>query len=251
MNAAKRTAPPAHRRPAIDPGSLRTRPSMPVPAARAYIFDVEGTLVDSVLPTLHSWCDTLAEFGFLFHTADLHRYSGLDGTEMLEHLLSREQLREQKDWILAKQDLKFRSDMLPQIHAFTGVRELFEALRASGNKIALATTCHPDEFAHYRRCMNVDDLVDAVVTGDDVKRHKPHPDLLVAAVKRLGLAHAAEAVAVGDTPYDAQAAHGARMRSVGMLSGLFPRADLVSAGCSAIYLDPKSMHDALHQPVAA
>jgi HAD superfamily hydrolase (TIGR01509 family) len=140
---------------------------------------------------------------------------------------------------------------LPHIHAFTGVRSLFQALRAAGNTIALTTTCRPDELAHYRKCMNVDDLVDVVVTAEDVKRGKPHPDLLLAALKRLGLAHAGEAVTVGDTPYDAEAARSARMRSVGMLSGLFPRADLLGAGCTAVYLDPKSLCDALAQPVAA
>jgi HAD superfamily hydrolase (TIGR01509 family) len=245
MNAAKRAAPPVQQRPVIDPASLRARPAMPVPRARAFIFDVEGTLVDSVLPTLHSWCDTLAEFGFPFHTADLHQYSGLSGEDLLLHLLPREQVREMKDWILSKQEHRFRTELLPQIHAFTGVRDLFQALRAGGNKLALATTCHPEELVHYRKCMNVDDLVDVVVTGGEVKRGKPHPDLLLAALKRLGMTNAGEAVAVGDTPYDAEAAHGARMRSVGMLSGLFPRADLLGAGCTAIYLDPRSLLDAL------
>ena len=251
MNAAKRAAPPVQRRPVIDPGSLRTRPVMPVPRARAFIFDVEGTLVDSVLPTLHSWCDALADFGFSFHTADLHQYSGLSGKDLLEKLLPREQVKEQGEWILAKQELRFRTDLLPQIHAFTGVRDLFVALRAAGNKLALATTCHPEELAHYRKCMNIDDLVDVVVTGEEVKRGRPHPDLLLTALRRLGLTHAGDAVAVGDTPYDAEAAFRARMRSVGMLSGLFPRADLLSAGCTAIYLDPKSLFEALEQPVAA
>ncbi len=251
MNAARRSAPAVRRPTPAETGAVRARPETPVPPARGFIFDIEGTLVDSVLPTLHCWCETLADFGLMFHTADLLPYSGLDGGEMLDRLLRRDQARDLKEWILAKQDMRFRSEYLPQVRAFPGVRELFLGLRAAVDKLALASNCNPDELAHYRKCMNIDDLVDAVVAGDEVKRGKPHPDVLLLALKRLGLAHPVDVVVVGDTPYDAEAAHQARMRAVGMLSGLFPRADLLAAGCTAIYLDPKSMRMALEQAAAA
>jgi HAD superfamily hydrolase (TIGR01509 family) len=252
MNAAKRSAPVAERRPpVVHVMSLRTRPHYAVGKARAFIFDVEGTLVDSVLPTLHCWCETLAEFGFVFRTADLHQHSGMDGADMLSRLLPREAFKELKDWILSKQDTRYRADYLPQIRAFPGTRGLLETIRAGGAKIALATTCNAEDLTQYRKCMNVDDLVDAVVCGDDVKRGKPHPDLLLLALKRLGVTHPGEAVAVGDTPYDAEAARHARMPSIGMLSGLFPRADLLAAGHSAIFLDPISLYQAIAEPAAA
>lgn len=231
--------------------NLRSRPAYPIGKTGAFIFDVEGTLVDSILPTLHCWCETLAEFGFVFRTGDLHQYSGMDGKDMLAQLLPRERFKEFKDWILSKQDTRFRTEYLPQIRAFPGTRGLVETIRGGGNKIALAASCTGEELAHYRKCMNIDDLVDVIVCGDDVKRGKPHPDLVLLALKRLGVAHPSDAVMVGDSPYDAEAARQARVRSIGMLSGLFPRADLLAAGFSAIFLDPTGLYQAIAEPAAA
>jgi HAD superfamily hydrolase (TIGR01509 family) len=174
----------------------------------------------------------------------------MEGEDLLEHLLPREQYRQLKEWILNKHESRYRSEYLPQIRAFPGIRELFEAINAGGSKIALATPSRADELAHYRKVMNVDDLLDAVVCGDDVKRGKPRPDLVLLALRKLGVSPA-ETVAVGDTPSDAQAAARSRVQAIGMLSGLFSRADLLNAGCAAIFLDPKGLHQAFSQPVAA
>jgi HAD superfamily hydrolase (TIGR01509 family) len=235
-------------RPTIAKPVTSTRSGAPVPDARAYIFDVEGTLVDTVLPSLNCWCQTLAEFGFSFRTADLHCYSGMDGREMLAQLLP--QNRELHDFILSKYNWRFRTEVLPTVRAVPGARELLATLKRRGAKIALATNCHADELAHYRTRLGIDGSVDTAVSDDDVQRGKPLPDAIVAALKRLG-AEPSDAVFVGDTPYDAEAARQARVRSFGVLTGHFPRADLLGAGCSAIFLDPKSLSQALAEPEAA
>ena len=92
--------------------------------------------------------------------------------------------------------------------------------------------------------------MDTTVSGSNVRRGKPHPDAIFAALKRLGM-DPSDAVFIGDTPYDAEAARQARVRSFGVLTGHFPRADLLGAGCSAIFLDPKSLSQALAEPQAA
>lgn len=245
MNAARKSAQPETRPPVVR--HLASRSSVaPVESARAYIFDVEGTLVDTVLPSLNCWCQTLVEFGFTFRTADLHRYSGMDGKEVLARLLP--QSAELKDFILSKYNWRFRTEVLPTVRAVPGARDLLATLKRRGAKIALASNCHPDELVQYRACLGVDEFVDVYVSGDDVRRGKPHPDVITTALKRLGGTQPSDAVFVGDTPYDAEAARQARVRSFGVLSGHFPRADLVSAGCSAIFLDPKSMNQALTAP---
>jgi HAD superfamily hydrolase (TIGR01509 family) len=249
MNAARKAAQPDTRQPVVRHLASRIPVIAPVASARAYIFDVEGTLIDTVLPSLNCWCQTLAEFGFSFRTADLHRYSGMDAKEVLARLLP--QSAELKDFILSKYNWRFRTEVLPTVRAIPGARELVATLKLRGAKIALATTCHPDELAHYRTCLGADEFVDVFVSGDDVRRGKPHPDVIMAALKRLGGVHPGDAVFIGDTPYDAEAARQARVRSFGVLSGHFPRADLLGAGCAAIFLDPKSMSQALAAPEAA
>lgn len=249
MNAARKSSPPETRQPVARHYATQARASAPVAKAGAYVFDVEGTLVDTVLPSLNCWCQTLAEFGFSFRTADLHRFSGMDSSEVLPQLLPRRDALE--EFILSKYHARYRADVLPTIRAFPGARDLLAALKQRGAKIALATSCDPDELAHYRHCLGADQFIDAVVSGDDVKRGKPHPDVIVAAMKRLGVSHPQDVAFIGDTPYDAEAAHHARVRSFGVLSGHFPRADLLSAGCSAVFLDPKSLNQALAEPEAA
>lgn len=247
MDAAHKRSHPEVR-PTVAKFLPSTRSPSLVPNAQAYIFDVEGTLVDSVLPSLNCWCQTLAEFGFSFRTADLHRYSGMDGREMLEQLLP--QHPEMHEFILSKYNWRFRNEVLPTIRAVPGARELLTALKRRGAKIALATNCDPDELAHYRTRLGADDSVDTTVSGSNVRRGKPHPDAIFAALKRLGM-DPSDAVFIGDTPYDAEAARQARVRSFGVLTGHFPRADLLGAGCSAIFLDPKSLSQALAEPEAA
>lgn len=247
MNAARKQS-QSEPRPTVAKFIPSVRSPSIVPDARVYIFDVEGTLVDSVLPSLNCWCQTLAEFGFSFRTADLHRYSGMDGREMLEQLLP--QHPEMHEFILNKYNWRFRNEVLPTIRAVPGARELLATLKRRGAKIALATNCDAAELAHYRTRLGADESVDTAVSGNDVRRGKPHPDAIVAALKQLGT-EPSEAVFVGDTPYDAEAARQAHVRSFGVLTGHFPRAELLGAGCSAIFLDPKSLSQALAEPEAA
>ncbi len=250
MNAAKRASQLETSRPIVRHfPAARARAVTPVEKASVYVFDVEGTLVDTVLPALNCWCQTLEEFGLVYRTADLHRFSGLDAQEVLERLLPQRHAAE--EFILSKFVHRFRSEVLPAIRAFPGARELLATLKRGGAKIALATCCDPEELAHYRNSLNADDCIDVFVSGDDIRRGKPHPDLVTTALKRLGVAHPGEAVFVGDTPYDAEAAHRAGVRSFGMLSGHFSRADLLAAGCAAAFLDVKSLDQALAEPAAA
>ena len=247
MNAARKATHSETHQPLVRHLASRSAVA-PVAGARAYIFDLEGTLVDTVLPSLNCWCQTLAEFGFSFRTADLHRYSGMNERDVLAQLLPEN--TEIREFILSKYTWRFRTEVLPTVRTVAGARDLIATLKLQGAKIALATNCDRNDLDHYRACLGADEHIDAVVSGDDVRRGKPHPDVVTAALKRLGCTPG-EAVYVGDTPYDAEAARQARVRSFGVLSGHFPRADLLAAGCSAIFLDPKSMNLALTASQAA
>lgn len=214
----------------------RSRPADDLPfVPRAFVFDVEGTLVDSVLPALQCWTETLAEIGVTTTVADLHPYSGMDGKRMLRHVLKKHDGK-LLDHILQLQSERYRVHHLPHVRTFPGLRRLFGAIKSADAKIALATTCDKEDLERYRALMGVDDLLDAVCCGDDVKREKPAPDILALALKRLRVP-AAQIAMVGDTPYDAEAALAAGLTPIGLQSGHFSRFDLQDAGCAAIFFD--------------
>lgn len=214
----------------------RSRPADDLPfRPRAFVFDVEGTLIDSVLPTLQCWTETLAEIGVTATVADLHPYSGMDGKRMLRHFLKKHDPK-LLDHVVQLQDERYRVHYLPHIRAFPGVRRLFTAVKGAEAKIALATTCDKEELPRYRALMGVDDLIDVVCCGDDVKREKPAPDIASLAAKKLRVPPAQIAM-VGDTPYDAEAACAAGLTPIGLQSGHFSRFDLQDAGCAAIFFD--------------
>ena len=199
----------------------------------AYIFDVEGTLVDCAPQTLQCWHETLASFGVPVPMVSLQRLSGMDGDEMLATLVpSLDESARKK--ILTAEGERYRAVHLPRVRAFPGVRAVFTAIKALGARIALATDCQSDELKRYRSLMNVDDMIDAVACGDEVSKGKPDPALIELALGHLGGISAASATMIGDTPFDAQAARRAGATAWGTLTGGHPRSSLIDAGCSVV-----------------
>jgi HAD superfamily hydrolase (TIGR01509 family) len=135
----------------------------------------------------------------------------------------------------------FRKRFLPDVQPFPNVRELFQLLQPSGRKIVLVSSCRADEIDDYKKIADVAHLVDDQVTSDDAQKSKPSPDLFEAALTRLAPARPEQLLAVGDTPYDAEAAVRAGITAVGLLSGAHSEADLRAAGCKSVYKDPADL----------
>jgi phosphoglycolate phosphatase-like HAD superfamily hydrolase len=209
--------------------------------AQAYVFDVEGTLIDTALPALNLWRDTLAEFGFVFTTADLHRYSGMARQEMLARLIPAEEDCELGEFVLNKFQMRYRTELLPSLRPLPGARALLAKLKQRGIRIALTATVGEEELAQYRGLLKADEFVDAFVCQNDTPISAS--DYVTTALDRLGVAQPENAIYVGDTPHDAEIAHEARVRSIGLLSGHFARADLLGAGCAAVFLDAQGLSD--------
>jgi phosphoglycolate phosphatase-like HAD superfamily hydrolase len=205
------------------------------------IFDVEGTLVDSTSLTLRCWQETLQSFGFEFPLTTLHRHSGQDPHDMLRELLPGRHVTRVLGRIIEMQGQRYREKYLPQVTAFTDVRPLFERVKGARGRIALATSASADELDHYLALLGVGDLVDAVACGDDVQHDKPDSALIEVALLRAGKVTPAEAVMIGDSPYDAIAAKHAHVRAIGLLSGGFSRSELDASGCAAVYRDPADL----------
>ncbi|KQP31726.1 HAD family hydrolase [Methylobacterium sp. Leaf104] len=210
---------------------------------RAVIFDIDGTLLDSVDLHAQAWVDAFAHFGVTVSHDQARSQIGKGGDQLLPVFLDEARIAREGETIEAYRSDLFKRDYLSKVKPFPGVSALFEHLKGQGLTVALASSGKAAEVEHYQSLMQVEDLTDVVVTSDDVARSKPFPDIFQAALEKLAPLTAAQAVVIGDTPYDAEAAEKAGLRTIGVLCGGFPEADLGAAGCIAIYRDPQDLLD--------
>src|ERR1041385_739094 len=164
--------------------SHRRATEPPWTSAGVFIFDVEGTLVDAMMPTLRCWRETLMHFGHDVSLAELHRLAGMDGEDMLTQLRPGSSKGERKE-LLEHEGKRFREDYLPHVPALPGVRALFADLKRRGRRIALATDCAKEQLRHYLAAADIENLVDAIACGDDVRRGKPAPEVVEVALRRV------------------------------------------------------------------
>jgi HAD superfamily hydrolase (TIGR01509 family) len=216
---------------------------------RAVIFDIDGTLVDSVDLHAKAWQDAFAHFGHQVSFADVRAQIGKGGDQLMPVFLSQEEIDHRGDAIEAYRTNLFKTRYLPQVRAFPAVRQLFERVLANGQQIALASSAKADELAAYKKIAGIADLVDEETSSDDAERSKPHPDIFEAALSRLGGTDPGKAIAVGDSPYDAEAAGKIGLRTIGVLCGGFPEQDLRQAGCITIYRNPADLLSRFEQSV--
>ncbi len=214
-----------------------------LPAIDAVIFDVDGTLVDSVDLHAAAWQKAFAHFGYRFDFARVRSQIGKGGDQLLPVFLAADVIEAQGEAIESYRKDLFSREHLPKVRGFPTVPDLFRFLLGAGKRVALASSAKGDELEDYKRLAGIVGLVHAETTSDDAERSKPHPDIFTAALGRLDLPPG-RVIVVGDTPYDAEAAAKAGMRTIGLLCGGFAEADLSAAGVIAIYRDPADLLDA-------
>jgi phosphoglycolate phosphatase-like HAD superfamily hydrolase len=206
----------------------------------AVIFDMDGTLIDSVDLHAASWQRTFAQFGHQIDYAAIRSQIGKGGDQLMPVFLPDDEVER-----LGKEMEQFRKDLfmheyLPKVRGFPGVPDLFGRILADGKRTAIASSAKQDELATFRKIASVEGLVSEVTSSDDAERSKPFPDIFQAALQRLSLP-ADQAVVVGDSPHDAVAARAVGIVTIGVLCGGFPEADLREAGCAEIYQDPQDL----------
>lgn len=208
---------------------------------KAVIFDVDGTLVDSVDLHAHAWVEAIRHFGYHAEFDAVRAQIGKGGDQLIPLFVPETDLpRVQADLDHFRHEL-FGRKYMKRVRGFRRVRGLFQHLRAAGLRVALASSAKGDELTQYKRLAEIEDLVDVETSSDDADRSKPFPDIFEAALARLGVT-AEEAVAVGDSPWDAKAAGRVGLPVIGVLSGGFAEEDLRRAGCAEIYRDPEDLH---------
>jgi HAD superfamily hydrolase (TIGR01509 family) len=208
----------------------------------AFLFDVDGTLIDSVDLHAKAWQKTLAHFGFDIPYEQVRSQIGKGGDQLLPVFVPKDQLERNEETIQKYRSELFKRDYLSQVRPFPRVRDLFLRVKRDGFLIALASSANADELGSYKKLANITDLVDAETAGSDVDCSKPCPDVFEVAIDRVKV-QPENALVIGDTQYDAIAARRAGLRTVGVLCGGFPEKDLREAGCVRIYRDPAQLLD--------
>ena len=199
---------------------------------RACAFDVEGTLIDCAPQILRCWAGTFSLWGRDVGTRFLQAFSGMDGSDMLRRLAPDLSAKERMKILKIQQD-RYEAEYLRSVVPFPKAQETLQRLHSLGLRIALVTDCKGAALSHYRSLLGVDDVLDALVCGDDAPKGKPNPALIKKAIARLRL-DAGDLVMVGDTPYDALAAIKTGARAIGVTTGGFSREELRQSGCEIV-----------------
>lgn len=211
-------------------------------APRAALFDVDGTLVDTVRYEASAWLEALRTADPAMTFARVLKQMGKGADHLLPALLPPDVVARRRTELSSLQTTLFREKYRPLVRPFPGVRALFERLRAAGTTIALASSGDRADIDHYQALTGTADLVSFIVSADDVAHSKPSADVFATAMRRLDGLLPTDALAVGDTPYDAQAAAAAGIATVGVTcGGAFSRRELLDAGCIAVREGPADL----------
>ncbi len=203
---------------------------------RAAIFDLDGTLVDSNDLHAEAWQEAFRHFGKEIAYRDLRQQIGKGGDQYLPVFLRPVELQQFGEELNEFRSALFKKTYLERVQAFPKVRDLFERIRADGNKVALASSGNADEIEHYVALAKIGNLIDARTTKSEVRHSKPEPDVFFEVLNQLRLP-ADEAIVIGDTPYDVQAAKKSQMQTIALLCGGFFEDELRASGAVAIYRD--------------
>jgi HAD superfamily hydrolase (TIGR01549 family) len=214
---------------------------------RAAIFDLDGTLVDSNELHVQAWQETFRHFGKEIPVKRLREQIGKGGDQYLPVFLNEQEMREFGKEVDAYRGDIFKKKYLSQVRPFPRVRELFERLRDQNKKIALASSGKEDEVEHYKQLLGIEKLVDSMTTADQVAHSKPKSDVFIAALRTLGNLQPQDAIAIGDTPYDVEAAKKIELPIIGVRCGGFSETVLRDEGAIAIFRDPADLLDRYYQ----
>lgn len=208
---------------------------------KAVIFDVDGTLIDSNDLHAAAWVEAFKHFGFEIPFQAVRHQMGKGADQLMPMFLRPDVLQREGERIDAYRREICRRDYLPRAQPFPGVKHLFEKIKKAGQTIVLATSSSRSELDRQLQKAGIADLIDAATTADDAEHSKPAPDIFAAALKQIEPIKPAQAIVVGDTPYDVEAAAKLGLKTVGLLCGGFAHHELLAAGCVAIYQDPADL----------
>jgi HAD superfamily hydrolase (TIGR01549 family) len=205
---------------------------------RAFIFDIDGTLVDSNELHVDSWDRAFRKFGKQFPREALRAQIGKGSDQYLPEFLTPDEINRFGKELDEYRSELFRKEYLPRVRPFPKVRELFQRIRDDHKRIVLASSGKKADTEYYVKLLKIENLIEGYISGDDADSSKPAPDIFAASLKKLGDISPADAVTVGDTRFDIEAARKAGLRTIAFLCGGTSESVLRKAGAVAIYRDP-------------
>ena len=200
-------------------------------SAPAAILDVDGTLVDSNYHHALAWYRALRQHGQVLPVWRIHRAIGMGGDQLVASLCGDAVEDELGEDIRAAEKALYMA-VIEEVAPLEGARELMEDLKRLDRRIVLASSAKPDEIEHYLDLLDARGLADAWTSAGDVERTKPEPDLVESALEKVG---GGDAVMVGDSTWDCEAAGNAGVETIAVLTGGFSEQELTGAGAVAVY----------------
>jgi HAD superfamily hydrolase (TIGR01549 family) len=228
------------------PGAVRKETEM----YKAAIFDLDGTLIDSVDLHALAWQEAFSKFGHDVSFEQARSQIGKGGDKLIPVFLSEDAQRDHGEAMEEWRGKRFKSTYLPLVRPFSAAPDLLARVREAGLRIAIGSSAKKAELERYLDIAGIADLVDAATSSEDAEESKPAPDIFQVALKKLGIKEA-DAVAIGDTPYDATAARKAGIETIGVLCGGFSEALLREAGCVDVYPGPAALFACFDKSVLA
>ncbi|MEA3062225.1 MAG: hypothetical protein QOJ94_2006 [Sphingomonadales bacterium] len=206
---------------------------------RAWLFDVDGTLVDTNDLHAAAWREAFLHFGHEVPLDAIRWQVGKGGDNLIPSLLP-DLGEDERSALEAWRGDLFKRCYMPSAVPFEGVRALFERIVGDGTRVVLASSSSEEEVAFYLGLIGAEDLVTASTSKDDAGSSKPCPDIFEAALTKLSLPPA-EAVVVGDSVWDMKAAGRTGLRAIGFRCGGFPDEALLEAGARALFDGPADL----------
>ena len=200
----------------------------------ALLCDMDGTLVESNWLHAEAWRLALAEMGIEVEKEDVRRQIGKGGDELIPVYVPWWKRRQVEEPLKRYRKYIFAKDFMQQVVALPRAREFLVRVKEAGIRVALASSAGKEELQTYKKIVDMEEITDEETSTDDAERSKPHPDIFEAALKKLKLP-ATKCMALGDTPYDAETAGKAGLRTIGVMTGGWSRAVLMEAGCVEVY----------------
>jgi HAD superfamily hydrolase (TIGR01509 family) len=205
---------------------------------KGVIFDIDGTLVDSNDAHAQSWVETFAEAGYEVPFEVVRPLIGMGADKLLPKTIGIRHDSEHGKKLLERRSEIFREKYLPRLQPLPGARALVHRVRDEGLKAIVATSAKDEELKGLLKAAKVEDLIEERATASDAKRSKPDPDIVEAAIVESGVS-ANNAVMIGDTPYDVEAATRASVRIIAFRSGGWDDESL--KGAAQIYDGPADL----------
>jgi HAD superfamily hydrolase (TIGR01509 family) len=207
----------------------------------AAILDVDGTLVDTNYHHAIAWYRAFRRHDKLVPVWRIHRHIGMGGDQLVAALAGDEWDEEHGEEVRTAEKALYLA-LIEEVEPLEGARALIEHLKARGHSVVLASSAKENEVDHYLDLLDARELADGWTTSADVDATKPEPDLVQAAVAKAG---GGEAVMVGDSTWDVEAAKRAGIETVAILTGGFSEAELRDAGAGWVFESIAALRDGL------